>query len=87
MGHDMLELQQKQQLSREEAAARLRAIADELASGNDVVFESEGMRIVGKVPDDVRLKLEFEIGADETEFEIELTWATRAGSPAVPEQP
>ena len=87
MGDDMLELQQKQQLSREEAAARLRAIADELASGNDVVFESEGMRIVGKVPDDVRLKLEFEIGADETEFEIELTWATRAGSPAVPEQP
>jgi amphi-Trp domain-containing protein len=87
MGHDMLELQQKQQLSREEAAGRLRAIADELASGNDVVFESEGMRIVGKVPDDVRLKLEFEIGADETEFEIELTWATRAGSPAVPEQP
>ena len=87
MGHDMLELQQKQQLSREEAAARLRAIADELASGNDVVFESEGMRIVGRVPDDVRLKLEFEIGADETEFEIELTWATRGGSPAVPEQP
>jgi amphi-Trp domain-containing protein len=87
MGHDMFELQQKQQLSREEAAARLRAIADELASGNDVVFESDGMRIVGRVPDEVRLKLEFEIGAEETEFEIELTWATNAGAPAVPEQP
>jgi amphi-Trp domain-containing protein len=81
MGNDMLELKQKQQLSREEAAARLRAIADELASGSDVVFESDGMRIVGRVPDDVRLKLEYEIGADETEFEIELTWAT-GGAPA-----
>jgi amphi-Trp domain-containing protein len=86
MGHDMLELQQKQQLSREVAAARLRAIADELASGNDVVFESDGMRIIGKVPDEVRLKLEFEIGEDETEFEIELTWPTHAELPAVPER-
>jgi amphi-Trp domain-containing protein len=85
MGHDMLELKQRQELSREEAAARLRAIADELSSGNDVVFESDGMRIVGMVPDDVRLKLEFEIGGDETEFEIELTWATRGGSATVPE--
>lgn len=32
-------------LSREEAAARLHAIADELASGNDVVIEREGMRL------------------------------------------
>jgi amphi-Trp domain-containing protein len=76
MGHDLLELKQKQQLSREDAATRLRAIADELGSGNDVVFEQNGMRIVAKVPDDVQLKVEFEIGADETEFEIELTWAT-----------
>ena len=87
MGRDMLELEQKQQLSREDAAARLRAIADELASGSDVVFESDGMRVVGQVPGDVRHKLEFEIGADETEFEIELTWATGGGSTAGHEQP
>jgi hypothetical protein len=45
---------------------------------------SDGMRIVGRVPDDVRLKLEFEIGADETKSEIELTRATRGGSPRCP---
>ena len=74
MSDDLIKLEEKDQLSREAAAARLRAIADELASGNDVVFERAGMRIVAKVPDQVRLKVEFEIGADETEFEIELTW-------------
>ena len=74
MGDELLELKEKDRVSREEAAARLRAIADELASGNDVIFERNGMRIVAKVPDEVDLKIEFEIGDDETELEIELTW-------------
>lgn len=79
MGDDLLELKVKDRVSREEAAARLRAIADELASGNDVVFERGGMRIVAKVPSEVDLKVEFEIGEEETELEIELTWG-RAGT-------
>ncbi len=74
MGDELLELKEKDRVSREQAAARLRAIADELASGNDVIFERNGMRIVAKVPDEVDLKIEFEIGDDETELEIELTW-------------
>ena len=74
MGDELLELKEKDRVSREQAAARLRAIADELASGNDVIFERNGMRIVAKVPDEVDLKNEFEIGDDETELEIELTW-------------
>ena len=37
-------------LSREEAAARLHAVADELASGNDVVIEREDMRFVAPFP-------------------------------------
>jgi amphi-Trp domain-containing protein len=74
MSDDLLKLKQKDHVTREEAAARLRAIADELASGNDVIFEQDGMRIVAKVPDEVRLKVEFELGEDETELEIELTW-------------
>ena len=79
MSDDLLKLKEKDHVSREEAAARLRAIADELASGNDVIFERGGMRIVAKVPDEVDLKLEFEIGEDETELEIELSWAGTAG--------
>ena len=36
-----MELKEKTTLSREEAAARLHAIADELASNNDVVIERD----------------------------------------------
>ena len=71
---EMLELKEKTTLSREEAAARLHQIADELASGNDVVMESGNIRFVSRVPDTVNLKVEFEVEDEETEFEIELTW-------------
>ena len=74
MGDDLLKLKEKDRLSREAAAARLREIADELASGNDVIFERGGMRIVAKVPDQVHLKVELEVGEDESELEIEITW-------------
>jgi amphi-Trp domain-containing protein len=45
-----------------------------LASGNDVVIERETMRFVAHVPDQVNLKVEFEVEDDGTELEIELTW-------------
>ena len=74
MSDDLVELQEKHQVTREEAAARLHAIADELASGNDLIFQRADGRIVAKVPDQVNLKIEFELGDEESEFEIELTW-------------
>jgi amphi-Trp domain-containing protein len=70
----LMELKDKSTLSREEAAARLHAIADELASANDVVFEREHLHFVAHVPDQVNLKVEFEIEDDGSELEIELTW-------------
>jgi amphi-Trp domain-containing protein len=70
----LVELKDKTAVSREEAAARLHAIADELASGNDIVIEREALRFVAPVPDQVNLKVEFEIEDDGTELEIELTW-------------
>ena len=69
-----MELKEKTALSRGEVAARLHAIADELASNNDVVIEREHLRFVAHVPDQVNLKVEFEIEDDGTELEIELTW-------------
>jgi len=69
-----MEVKEKTTLSREEAAAPLHAIADELASNNDVVIEREDIRFVAHVPDQVHLKVEFEIEYDGTELEIELTW-------------
>jgi amphi-Trp domain-containing protein len=69
-----LELKEKRTMSREAAAARISEIAHELASGNDIVLEREGVRFVAKVPDVVALKVEFETEGQETEFEIELSW-------------
>ncbi len=71
---DLVELQEKTTLSREDAAARLHAIADELASGNDIVLERDRLRFVARVPDEVHLKIEFEVEEGGSEFEIELTW-------------
>jgi amphi-Trp domain-containing protein len=71
---DLVELKEKGSLSREDAAARLRAIADELASNNDLVVERENLRFVAHVPDQLNLKLEFEIDDEGSELEIELTW-------------
>jgi amphi-Trp domain-containing protein len=71
---ELMELKEKTRVRREEAAQRMHAIADELASGNDIVLERDRLRFVARVPDEVNLKIEFEVDGDGTEFEIELTW-------------
>jgi amphi-Trp domain-containing protein len=71
---DLIEIAEKERLSREDAAARLRALADALARNNEVEFERGGMRITVHVPDEVELKLEIEVGDEESELEIELSW-------------
>jgi amphi-Trp domain-containing protein len=71
---DLIEISEKERLSREEAAARLHALADALARHNEVEFERGGLRFKVHVPDEVNLKLEIEIGDDERELEVELTW-------------
>ena len=71
---DIFEVEQKERLSREEVAARLRNLADMLARHNDIEFERGGMHFKVKVPDQVNLKLELDIESDDCEFEIELTW-------------
>lgn len=71
---DLIEISEKERLSREEAAARLHALADALARHNEVEFERGGLRFKVHVPDEVNLKVEIEIGDDERELEVELTW-------------
>jgi amphi-Trp domain-containing protein len=70
---DLFEMDETQTMSREEAAARLRALADSLAKHNSVEFTREGGRVTVAVPDQVNLKVEVELG-DDNEVEIELTW-------------
>jgi len=71
---DLMEVTERQRMSREDAAARLRELADMLARHNDVEFERAGMRFKVHVPDEVDFKLEIEIEDDEKELEIELKW-------------
>ena len=71
---DLFQLDDTQPLRREEAAARLRDLADALARNNAVEFYRGDRRIVVRVPDEVKLKIEVELADDENELEIELTW-------------
>ncbi len=71
---DILEIEQKETLSREEAAAKLKRFAEMLSKNNDLEFERGGMNIKVHVPDEVHLKVELELETDGRELEIELTW-------------
>jgi amphi-Trp domain-containing protein len=71
---DLLELEETSRLTREEAAERLRALADVLARHNSVEFTRDRTRITARIPDEVNLKVELELGDDGNELEIELTW-------------
>jgi amphi-Trp domain-containing protein len=64
----------EQRVSREEAAARLRALADELSRSNEVSFVREGKRFTVDVPAEVTFSLEVELGGEGNEIEVELTW-------------
>jgi amphi-Trp domain-containing protein len=70
----LIEIKRKERLGREDVAARLRELADQLARHNDVEFERDGMRVRAHVPDEVDFKVEFEIDDEGTELELELTW-------------
>jgi amphi-Trp domain-containing protein len=71
---ELIELTQRTELSREAAAARLRQLADQLSRHNEVAFSREGVRYAVAVPAAVTLKVEIELGEDENEIEVELTW-------------
>ena len=71
---DIVEIEQKETLSRKEVAARLRRLATMLAKSNDIKFEQGGMQMMVHVPDEVQLKVELEVESDERELEIELKW-------------
>ena len=70
---DLFEMDETRRMTREEAAARLRALADSLAKHNSIEFVRDGGRITVAVPDEIALKVEVELG-DSNEVEIELTW-------------
>ena len=71
---ELMEVSEKERLSREAAAARLHALADALARNNEVEFERGGLRFKVHVPDEIDFKIEIEIEDEERELEIKLKW-------------
>ena len=71
---ELLQIEQKETLRREELAARLHAFADALARHNAVEFDRGGAHFNLKVPDEIEFKFEFEVEDDGTELELELRW-------------
>jgi len=74
MTMSLIEHSSEEHLSREQAAQRLRDLADELSRQNEVSFVREGVRHTVEVPGEVTYSLEIEVGEDGSEIEIELTW-------------
>ncbi|GGD11915.1 amphi-Trp domain-containing protein [Nocardioides daphniae] len=70
---DLFEIDEKQRMSREAAADKLRALADSLSRHNSVEFQKAGKTLTVSVPDQVELAIEVELG-DDNELEIELSW-------------
>lgn len=72
---DNFEVEKRETLSRDEAATRLRRIAN-LLSGveEEINFERSEMKFKVAVPDHIEWKVELEINEKESELEIELKW-------------
>ncbi|MCL8025239.1 amphi-Trp domain-containing protein [Nocardioides bruguierae] len=73
MADDLFELEQTQRMTREEAAARLRELADSLERHNSVRVTRAGVTVTVAVPDVVDVCFEVEAG-DGGEIEVEISW-------------
>ena len=75
MSDELIEVEESVTLSREAAADRLRAIADQLSRHNELAWVQGGLKTSVKVPDEVELSVEIEIGEDGGgELEVEINW-------------
>lgn len=69
------EVERSETISRDEAATRLRRIANLLSgSGEEINFDRGETDYKVSIPDEVHWKVELEIDDEESELEIELKW-------------
>lgn len=72
---DTFEVEQRETLTRDEAATRLRRIANLLSgSGEEVNFDRNEMKFKVAIPNEIEWKVEFELDGEGSEIEIELKW-------------
>lgn len=71
---DLIDIETEQRLSREEAAAVLRQLADSLSRHNELEFMRDSIQVRIDVPDEVTLEIELEVDADGGSLEVEISW-------------
>jgi len=71
---ELIEHATTEKLTREQAAERLRQLADQLSRHNEVAFTREGLKYRVDVPKEVELTIEIETGDEESEIEVEIKW-------------
>jgi amphi-Trp domain-containing protein len=71
---DLIEFEEKQTMTREQAAAELRKLADALARNNQVQFVKGAIKHTVRVPDEVEVENEIEISDDGGAIEFEISW-------------
>ncbi|MFE6360284.1 amphi-Trp domain-containing protein [Streptomyces sp. NPDC057806] len=69
-----LKFEQKNSLSRLEAADQLAALAQALRDGGEAELDLGRGVLSLRIPDELRTEVEFEVGDGEIELEIELKW-------------
>lgn len=74
MSDELFEHETETELTREEAAQKLRELADAISRHNEVAYVQNNMTVRVDIPERVTMKVEIERGDDESELEIELSW-------------
>jgi amphi-Trp domain-containing protein len=76
-----VKLEQKQSLSRKEAAVWLHALSKAFERGGEAELPMPGGATVEfRLPDEVKAEFEVQVDGDEVEVEVEFKWSTSNGS-------
>jgi amphi-Trp domain-containing protein len=70
-----LEFERKQHLTRAEAAAWLRSLADAFTEGGHVALPIGPGTVNVELPEEVDAELEVEVDGEEMQIEIEFSWS------------
>lgn len=70
----LLDIEEKRDMSREEAAELLRELADSLARHNAVDLMQGGKKVQVRVPDRVEVEFEVELKKKKSSLEVEISW-------------
>lgn len=69
------EVEKHESLTRDEAATRLRRIANLLSGADEeIAFERDEMKFKVEIPEQIQWKVELELDEKENELEIEIKW-------------